>query len=436
MKKVVWGVFLVCVIGLISINAYASGFALFEQSARGLARGGAFAAQADDPSALWYNPAGITQLEGTQVMSGTIVYYGTGDVSFDGRGSKSMDSELNVTPNLFYTAQISDRLWAGAALFTPFGMSSSYDENWDGRYNSYYSGNVCVELNPNLVYKVNDDLSVGFGVSLQTFEVELKQKINTEAAFIQGAVATGTDPVTAQAMADGMGLNAAADIDQSLIGKNSNGFRYNAALHWKMNEKIAMGLSYRSETKHDISGDADYKNVHPVLAAGIFNADVSGEMTLPQILWAGVAFQVNPKLTIETDINWTGWSSHDSLDMTITNGLGALSVEKDWDDVFCYRAGLEYKTTEALSLRVGYLFDESPVPDSTIEYAMPFGDRHVLSSGLGYTWGKWTFDGAYSVAGSAKKRRIEARPEDGIIFAGSTKSSMIHNMSIAATYRF
>ncbi len=436
MKKAGWVLFVVGVIGLFSINTYASGFALFEQSARGLARGGAFAAQADDPSALWYNPSGITQLEGIQVMAGTISYYATGDISFDGRGSKSMEKELNITPNLFSTAKINDRIWAGLGLFTPFGMSASYDKDWDGRYNSYYSENVCVELNPNIAFQVTNNLSVGFGVSLQTFEVKLKQKINTEAAFIQAAVATGTDPATAQMMADGMALSTAADVDQSLTGKNSNGFRYNTSLHWKVNEKIAMGLSYRSEIKHDISGDADYKNVHPALVGGIFNADVSGEMTLPQILWAGIAFQVNPKLTIETDVNWTGWSSHDSLDVDITNGLGALSVDKDWDDVFCYRLGLEYNSSEALALRLGYLYDESPVPDSTIEYAMPFGDRHVVTCGLGYTWDRWTFDGGYSVAGAAKKRRIEVRPEEGIIYAGSTKSSIIHNMSIAATYRF
>lgn len=436
MKKTVWGGFIVCLIGMISINAYASGFTLFEQSARGMARGGAFAAQADDPSALWYNPSGITQLEGIQVMAGSISYYATGDISFDGRGSESMKRELKMSPHLYFTAQLNDKLWAGVGIFTPFGMETAYDENWDGRYNTYYAGNVCVELNPNLVYKVNDDLSVGFGVSLQGFEVKMKQKINTEAAFIQGAVATGTDPVAAQAMADSMNLSTAADIDQSLTGTDMTSFRYNASLHWKMNEKITMGLNYRSETKHDISGDVDYKNVHPALALGIYNANVSGDVTLPQIVWAGIAFQVNPKLTIETDVNWTGWSSYDSLDMTFKNDLGTISADKDWDDVFCYRVGLEYTKSEVLALRLGYLYDESPVPDSTIEYSMPFGDRHAVSGGLSYTWDRWTFDGGYTAAIAAKKRRIEARPEEGIIFAGSTDGSIVHNVAIGATYKF
>ncbi|MFA6009988.1 MAG: outer membrane protein transport protein [Desulfobacteraceae bacterium] len=437
MKKISRALIVIGVIGvsmIINMKAHASGFALFEQSARGASRGGAFAAQADDPSAVWYNPAGITQLNDTRAMAGGTAYTGNTDTVINGKGVSSRSN--GVTPNIFFTRKLNNRIWAGIGMFAPFGMSTSYDENWEGRYNTFYTGNVSVEVNPNLAYKLTDSLSAAAGVSLQTLEVKMRQKINTRAVFIQGAVAEGADLETVEAMADAMGLSAAPDITQDLSGKDRSAVRYNAALFYRMNDIASFGLSYRSRTSHHVSGDAAYSNVIPALSGDIYNTDVKGDITLPDLVWAGGAFRITPAITAEIDVNWTGWSCYKSLNITIDNALGSQKTIKNWKDVFCYRAGMEYKASDALSLRMGYLFDKSPIPDSTVDYSMPADDRHVITGGLGYSWKRWGVDVGYSLVLPSPEHRIEARPEEGILSPGTVKSMIVHQVSAAVSCGF
>ncbi len=434
MKKGLCYCFLLFTVSLIwSSSSIASGFALYENSPTGAAVAGAFAATADDPSAVWYNPAGITQLEGTQIMTGFTAYT-TGGVKLEfenGQTSNSVDDVIPV-PYFYSSTKINDKFWFGLGMFSPFGLSAEYNQDWEGRYNTYYSANTAKEVNPNIVYKVNDSLSLGFGVSVQQFEVEFQQKISAGTVYQQGKGLTSE-----QAAADPLFNHLKGiDIDQKLFADENAEFRYNFSLFYTMNEKWSFGLNYRSEVDYTLKGDASYTNVPALFSTEIHNAEVSGDVTLPQVLWTGIAYKASPKLTLEIDLVMTGWSSYEQLKFEMDNGLGTQTVQKDWDDVYSIRFGADYQVTDAFAVRCGYLYDESPIPDSSIDYAMPSSDRHMFSTGFGYKSGKWSFDGHYAYVTLTGERDIEARPAESINMDSTIKQADAHQFGMSVSYNF
>jgi len=411
----------------------ASGFALYENSPTGSAVAGAFAATADDPSAVWYNPAGITQLEGTQIMTGFTAYT-TGGVKLDfenGPTSRGVD-DIIPTPYLYLTTKINDKFWLGVGMFSPFGLSAEYEKDWPGKYNTYYSANVAKELNSNLVYKVNESLSLGFGVSVQQFEVAFKQKINSGAVYQQGKGLTAEDAAADPLFNHLKGI----DIKQDLYADDNAEFRCNLSLFYTINKKWSFGLNYRSEVDYTLKGDAEYTNAPAIFSTQIYNADISGKVTLPQVLWTGIAYKATPKLTLEMDVVMTGWSSYDKLEFNMENGLGTQSVPKDWDDVYSIRFGADYQVTDAFAVRCGYLYDESPIPSSSVDYAMPSSDRHMFSAGFGYKFGKWSIDSHYAYVTLTGERDIDARPAESINISSRIKEANAHQFGLSLAYKF
>ncbi|HOW96889.1 MAG TPA: outer membrane protein transport protein, partial [Kiritimatiellia bacterium] len=162
-------------------TGFGAGFALYEGSARGNALGGAMAGSADDASALYCNPAGITQLEGVQVMGGmTLIAPSTKVTTMTPAGSVTTETEENlwIPPHLYATWEASDRVWLGFGMYSRFGLGTEFDENWPGRYNSYYARIRSIELNPNIAYKVNDKFSIAAGLNATWFELKLEQAIS------------------------------------------------------------------------------------------------------------------------------------------------------------------------------------------------------------------------------------------------------------------
>lgn len=427
-KIIVSCCFLFTVFSLLSGSALASGFALYENSPRGAAVAGAFSATADDVSAVWYNPAGITQLGGTHVMGGATTYGSNGvKFKFDNGISDRSESYAIPTPYFYASHKLNDKVWLGMGLFSPFGLEAEYSKTWEGRYNTYYSGNIATEFNTNLVYKVSDSLSIGLGISLQQFEVEFKQKINAGAVYLQGGGSI-TDPLYTSL--------SEIDMDQKLFANEESGFRYNLSLLYNVNDKLSFGANYRSEVDYTLEGDATYKDVPAIFSSQLHNSNVSGDITLPMVIWTGIAYKVTPKLTLETDLVMTGWSSYNKLEFDIENSLGTQTIDKDWEDVYSIRIGADYNATDILALRVGYLYDESPIPSDTIDYAMPSTDRHMLTTGLGYKIGQWTVDCHYGFITLIGERDIDTRAAEGIIVDSTIKSVYVHQLGFSLAYMF
>ncbi len=434
MKKILCGCcFLFTVSLMLSSSVLASGFALYENSPSGAAVAGAFSATADDVSAVWYNPAGLTRLDGTHVMSGFTAYSSNGvKFKFDNGASERSKNYTIPTPYLYASHKVNDKVWLGLGIFSPFGLEAEYSSTWEGRYNTYYSGNLATEFNTNLVYKVNDALSLGIGISLQQFEVEFKQKINAGGAY---QLANGLSD--ADAALDPIFVSLSAiDMDQKLFADEESGFRYNVSLLYNMNEKLSFGMNYRSEVDYTLKGEATYKEVPALFSSLLHNSNVSGSITLPMVIWSGLSYKATPELTLETDLVMTGWSSYNKLEFDLENYLGTQTIEKDWDDVYSIRFGADYQMTDAFAVRAGYLYDESPIPSDTIDYAMPSSDRHMFTTGLGYKIGKWTIDSHYAFITLIGERDIDARLAEGIIVGSTIKEVYVHQLGMSVSYIF
>lgn len=160
-------------------KAQAEGFALSDFGARGTALAGGMVARADDPSAVAWNPAGITQLPGTQIMVGMTAIQPSGTVDTVDRfgigRSTDVDKHTWANPHAYLTHQFSDNLWGGIGIFSRFGLGNSYPTNWPGRENLKYVSLKTVSLNPNLAFKINDNLSLAVGLEFMYATMLMKK---------------------------------------------------------------------------------------------------------------------------------------------------------------------------------------------------------------------------------------------------------------------
>jgi len=370
-------------------RVFAAGFALYEGSARGNALGGALIARADDPSAIFYNPAGITQLEGTQMMTGCTLITPMNKVtthSFFGSGTEETELRRNwfYPPYGYLTRQVSEKLWVGVGMFARFGLGTEYPENWPGRYNSYNAVVKGVEINPNVAWKFNDCFSLAAGASVMRLDVKLEQIV----------------PIF--------------NVNSSLKG-HSYGFGFNLAAHYKPREWVSFGLLYRSKVKHNLSGRADF--IKSNLLRGAFrNGRISADVLLPDEYFLGVAFKPIDRLSIEFDAILTRWNTFNHMTVNFDKGIAGMNgitKQKDWHDVWRYQIGVEYALTRMVDLRLGYAYDNEPIPGRTVDFLVTSYDRQLFSCGFGLHWGPWSTDFSYTYL-LPKNRNYDERIADGV----------------------
>jgi len=402
-------------------SVFAAGFALYEGSARGLVLGAGLTGSADDASAVFYNPAGITQLKGIQTMVGVTAINPRLDV-VTGSASTGMESNWFYPPHAYFTQQINDRFFWGLGLFSRFGLGTEFPADWPGRYNSYKAEIRTLELNPNIACKITDKLSIAGGLSVMWFDLQLRQKISPT---MFGAPA-------------GLG-----DADSDLTG-DSWGWGFNLALHYKPTDWMSAGISYRSRVSQHVEGDADFTKpaawglMGPASALLLNDTPGHGNIRLPDMVFAGVNFKPVKTLNVGGGVYWTRWSTYDKLQLTydtpIAPGVGTVTKIKDWDDVFRYMIGVEWNVTPNWDLRLSYAFDESPVPDDHIDYILPDSDRHQFTIGGGWHSGPWTVDLAYMYI-LFEDRDIAARAADGVS-QGKVEDGYAHLISFSLGYKF
>jgi long-chain fatty acid transport protein len=389
--------------------AIAGGFALYEGSARGNALGGGLVGRADDPSALYYNPAGITGLPGVHVMSGATGIAPATDVVTmheNKQIASATDRDIWLVPHLYVTSALSDALWFGLGVFSPFGLGTGYDPGWPGRYNTYEAVVRTLAVNPNVAFKATEKLSLAFGVSWVQFDLRLRQKIDV-ASFLTPA------PDTYE-----------TDVDQSLAG-DSCGVGFNMALHYEACDWLAIGMAYRSKVKEKVKGDVDFSKppaVQAMFPTLFGDTTVSGDVVLPDMLFVAMALRPFGRCSVEVGGIWTGWSSYDQLVIhygkpildPIHPHVVSMTRQEHWADAWRTHVGVEYEIFPWLDLRLSHVFDVSPVPDETANYLVPSSDRHLFSVGCGFRWGSWVLDLSYGYL-DVKDRVVAARPAEGVL---------------------
>lgn len=373
--------------------AFADGFAIYEWSAGGVAMGEAYMFAEDDPSLLAYNPAGMTRLQGSWVSGGISHINPRGRVDFHGGSADgqtwSNDEAPGYVPSLFYVRQQNDRLWLGIGVFSRFGNSTAYDSAWPGRFNSYMAKITGMTVQPTVAYKITDKLSVAAGLDINYIRLEMRKKIPGAIAFKYG-------------------LSSGTEVDHQLDGQNI-AYGWNLGFNYDFTENTSFAAVYRSSVRQDMDADVD-----------LFSIDGSnnptrahGAVTLPDSLTFGIGHRFNENTRAEIGATYTKWSTYDKLVMTYDNALGKQTDPKDWKDVWRYQVGIEHKINDKWSIMGGYAYDNSPMPDETMDFAVPTGDRQTLSIGfkrrsgnseLAFAWGyMWIKDRVINATKTADK---------------------------------
>ncbi|MDH5407437.1 MAG: outer membrane protein transport protein [Gammaproteobacteria bacterium] len=394
------GLILICSSAL-PLSAQAAGFAIIENGVSGL--GNAYAggsAVAEDASTVYFNPAGMSRLQKHQITAaGHIIQP---EMTFTNNGSNVAGvvpisggnggdaGEDAFVPNFFYTNNINSKLDFGFGVNAPFGNSTNYQEGWVGRYHALKSEIVTINLNPAISYKMSDQLSFGFGLNYQTAEVTLSSNID-QPALCTGLAGSGIP---------GFGVFAACagtpttNDGTAVISGDGSAWGFNFGMMYQINDAGRLGFAYRSAIKHELTGTADFTDIHPVLLAGGLYGDSAAAATaeLPASWSLSYHHKLNDSWEIMADYTVTEWSSLPELRISFPSVNTPDSVEElEWEDASRISVGGTYRMNDKMKLRFGYAMDESPVPSAErASPRVPDADRTWLTVGLGYTISKET----------------------------------------------
>lgn len=380
-KKVLSAALITTPLLYLPLAAQAAGFALIEQSGSGM--GNAYAgaaAAAEDASTIYFNPAGMTYIEGTQAVGAlhlikpSAEFNNQGSVAAAGKplGSDGGDAgDLAFVPNFFYKRDLSDTLKFGLGVSAPFGLKTEYDKDFIGRFQAIKSELKTVNINPALAVKVNDQLSLGFGVSAMWIQAELTSAVNF------GAFGAGS----------------------TKIKGDDWGFGYNLGAIYQVTEDTRLGLAFRSKIDQHLKGDVRFKLPNPALAGAAPNGDVNADVTLPETLSLSAFSHLNQKWDLLGDVTWTRWSRFRELRVVrdnATNSTLAVTPE-NWDNTLRYSIGANYHYSDTLKLRAGLAFDEEAISTEFRTARIPGNDRKWLALGAGWQYSPTTkFDIGYA----------------------------------------
>lgn len=422
-------------------TANAGGFALIEHGASGMgvAYAGA-AAVSNDTSTVWFNPAGMSEIEGREIAAALHVLntdspwtdqstrlgsvFGSAEVS---GADTANPGTTGVLPNLYYVSPINDQWSYGLSIGVPFGSSTEYDNDWKGRYTTVESGINVLDINPALSYQISDQWRLGFGISLQQLTAELGNNVDSGAACLgfstltQGATVSAADCVNAGLTPGNFDNDTTAEING-----DSTAFGFNLGALYIPSENVKIGIAYRHSVEHELDGDAEF-NVNPALrtlldgdpavaitpelapglaqalAGGrnlLINRSATAEVQLPATFSLSGAWQVNDKFQLLSDLTWTGWGTFEELRIVFDEPQfqGDSLNDFSWEDALRFSAGVNYNHTPKLTLRAGYAFDETPIPSAQRRTArIPGNDRTWVTFGLGYAvTQQFSFDLGYA----------------------------------------
>lgn len=351
-------------------TAGAEGFALQDWSSRGAALAGGLVARGGDAAAVAYNPAAITELEGTQILFGGEFINPINTVVGVNGESKHSETKNYVAPHGYITHKINDSFSVGLGAFSRFGLGNDYGSAFFVPNSVYDVELITFTVSPVVAWRVNENLSLGFGLELAYGDVDFNQKIN----------ASGVDGM--------MGMTGDAWSPA-----------FNLSVHYRFNDQWKAGFVYRSHNDFDFDGDLKGRNV-PIRSLGVVAPAVAstGSATLytPDSYTLALAYYPMPELSFEAQVQYNTWSRYSELVINVDNPLvGKIPSKKDWRDTWFFSLSAEYQALDWLTLRGGVSYETSPVREEYADFIAPAHGRWKYGVGLGFAYDKWTLDVGY-----------------------------------------
>ena len=348
----------------------AAGFGLAEVGGSGL--GNAFAggaAVAEDASSIYTNPASMTYIQGTQAVGALHLIKPNAEFNNQGSvagtfrplgGEGGNAGDLTFVPNMYFKTEINDNIDIGIGVNAPFGLKTEYDKNWLGRFQGIKSELKTININPALAFKVNDQLSLGFGVSAMYIKAELTSSVNV-----------GPGPIERSTKVEG----------------DDWGFGFNLGAIYQATADTRFGISYRSKVKQKLEGESksDLTALNPIPTRTL-NTDVSAKVDLPENISISAFSHLNDKWDLMGDVTWTRWSQFEELRIIRENGTNStLTVTpENWSNTVRYSVGANYHYNDAVILRAGLAYDEEAISERFRTVRIPGNDRKWLA--LGAAW--------------------------------------------------
>jgi long-chain fatty acid transport protein len=353
------------------------------QGAAASAMSNAFAAQANDPSALHYNPAGMTQLQGLQFMAGALIVGGSTDftspMGVTANGDRNGTVAWPPPGHTYITANLKDLgltalgdLSAGIGLTVPFGSLTRWPNDGPFRTATTFSTLPLLDIKPTLACKVTENLSLGLGADIYTFTGLVGEGYAERQSVWPGGLG-----IPAGSKVELSGKDTAAGFNASLL--------YTAVRNEDGKPLANIGFVYRSQATLHLSG--------ALLANGANVSDASATLVLPQVITGAIAIwpvrTSERQWKLEMDVDYVGWKSVRNLDVTLGSGV-TITQPQNWRSTYAVMLGTEYKwlTLESLpnwevALRGGYTNQQTQIPDLAFDPGTPSSDLHVVGGGVG-----------------------------------------------------
>lgn len=354
-----------------AIDCLGLGFRNPDQDARATAQGEAFVAQADAPSAVYYNPGGLTQLSGTHISGGGYIVFR--DIRFDGVTANAELNDPAYTAHSYLTTDFGLERWRfGLGVNLPFGNATDWGAHTTFRYQLTKSSLQVRNYTLTTAYKFNDHVSLGAGLNFYDSNTELNRLVPFSLLF--------------PGLPDG----------RFRFDGTGQAFGATAGLLWKINEQHSVGVVYRSPFAIDYHGHAVVKND---ATGSLGRSAATAEIVYPQSAAIGYAYRPTPKLKLEADAEWTDWDTLNAVVLhspnpAFANDPGA-HIPFNWQSSWYLEGGAQYTLDKHWTLRAGYIFSQNTVPDRTFSPLLPDNHRHVFSAGIGFDAGRVTIDLAY-----------------------------------------
>lgn len=363
-------------LALASGTASAAGFQLLEQNASGI--GNAYAgsaAVAENASTIYFNPAGMTQLQAREVSAGLSLVRPSFKFTDQGSsagvlsGNAQDAGDWAALPNAYLSWALNKDLYVGVGMGAPFGLVTEYNPDWVGAAHSIKFDIKTININPSIAWRVNEKVSLGFGLNWQRMEAEYVRR----AGIVDLPAGAGGVPIP-------------RPLSQSFatLDADDDSWGWNVGALFTVSDATKVGVSYRSKIKHELEGSLSVTGPNPVFNT-VGSSGANATVELPDTFIFSVAHKLDSKWELLGDISWTGWSSVDKVDIMRSSGALAQTLDTDFQDTWRVALGANYQLNDAWKLKFGVAFDETPVKNAEKRLtSLPDNDRIWFSFG-----GQW-----------------------------------------------
>jgi long-chain fatty acid transport protein len=370
------------VFSALSGSVYASGFDLPDQDAFAVGRGLAVTATADDPSAIFYNPAGLTQLTGNNIRAGAYAIDLQPQYKNPTTGATYGNRDpFGGIPQLFYSYSNADHGYSlGLGVYAPAGLSSSWPANTGFRTEGTQGSVAQYAINPVVAYKLCDSLSIGAGLSANYANVDLRQGI----------------------------LWPGQPVDQFRFQGDGWSMAGNFGILWQPITQLSFGAALQTGTKTDLKGyTTAYNDVATPLPTAPYyyptfskKTGATADFQFPLKAEGGISYRPTPKWNVEFDADYIDWDSEGTVNIQQSSAFPPLfprdvPLALDWQSSWYYELGVTRYFDCGWHVSAGYIFNENTVPSAHYNPIVADEDRHFFSAGIGWKGKQFDFDIAY-----------------------------------------